>query len=200
MSDNRDSIKDLATMIAEKPKLLDEMISNLEGNSRSKRQKAASVISQLSKIEPELLIPHIAVIEDALDRPEAQTRWESLDTLTNLVAVDSRACDKALQGAENALFDEDNGFVRLAAFRFICHLGSTTNARSEKAWPLLDEAIQCYHGDYEYLDMLAALIKFAEGKISPSVKDALKERVSFDAENGHGPLQKRCKQIVDVLG
>ncbi len=200
MSDNRDSIKDLAAMIAEKPKLLDEMISNLEGNSRSKRQKAASVISQLSKIEPELLIPHIAVIEDALDRPEAQTRWESLDTLTNLVAVDSRACDKALQGAENALFDEDNGFVRLAAFRFICHLGSTTNARSEKAWPLLDEAIQCYHGDYEYLDMLAALIKFAEGKISPSVKDALKERVSFDAENGHGPLQKRCKQIVDVLG
>ncbi|MDO4854657.1 MAG: hypothetical protein Q4A43_04535 [Coriobacteriia bacterium] len=200
MSEKQDSIKELAASIVENPKLLDETVSNFEGNSRRNRQNAAAVLSQVSKIAPELLIPYIAAIEDALDRPEAQTRWESLDTLTNLVAVDSRACDKALQGAENALFDEDNGLVRLAAFRFICELGSTTNARSEKAWPLLDEAIQCYHGDYEYLDMLAALIQFAEGKISPSVKDALKERVFFDSENGHGPLQKRCKQIVDLLG
>lgn len=200
MSEKQDSIKELATTIVKNPELLDETVGNLEGSSRRNRQNAAAVLSQVSKIAPELLVSHIAVIEDALDRPEAQTRWESLDALTNLVTVDSRACDKALQGAENALFDEDNGLVRLAAFRFICQLGSTTNARSEKAWPLLDEAIQCYHGDYEYLDMLAALIQFAEGKISPSVKDALKERVTFDSENGHGPLQKRCKQIVDLLG
>ncbi len=199
MSEKQDSIKELATTIVKNPELLDETVGNLEGSSRRNRQNAAAVLSQVSKIAPELLVSHIAVIEDALDRPEAQTRWESLDALTNLVTVDSRACDKALQGAENALFDEDNGLVRLAAFRFICQLGSTTNARSEKAWPLLDEAIQCYHGDYEYLDMLAALIQFAEGKISPSVKDALKERVTFDSENGHGPLQKRCKQIVDLL-
>ena len=199
MSEKQDSIKELATTIVKNPELLDETVGNLEGSSRRNRQNAAAVLSQVSKIAPELLVSHISVIEDALDRPEAQTRWESLDALTNLVTVDSRACDKALQGAENALFDEDNGLVRLAAFRFICQLGSTTNARSEKAWPLLDEAIQCYHGDYEYLDMLAALIQFAEGKISPSVKDALKERVTFDSENGHGPLQKRCKQIVDLL-
>lgn len=200
MSEKQDSIKDLAAQVASKPKLLDELIEALEGNSRRGRQNAAAVLSQLSKIAPELLVPHITVIEDALDRSEAQTRWESLDTLTNLVSVDSRACDKALQGAENALFDEDSGLVRLAAFRFICQLGSTTNARSDKAWPLLDEAIQCYHGDYEYLDMLAALILFAGGKISPSVKEALKERVSFDAENGHGPLKKRCQQILDTIG
>ncbi len=199
MSEKQDSIKELAVTISKNPKLLDEVINQLEGNSRRARQNAAAVLSQLSKITPELLIPHAGSIEDALDRPEAQTRWECLEALTNMVSVDSRACDKALQGAENALFDEDNGFVRLAAFRFICQLGATTNARSEKTWPLLDEAIQCYHGDYEYLDMLAALIQFTEGKISPSVKTALKERVSFDAENSHGPLQKRCQQVVDAL-
>ena len=35
--------------------------------------------------------------------------------------------------------DEENGFVRLAALRFLCKLGATTAMRSEKVWPLLDE-------------------------------------------------------------
>ena len=200
MSEKQDSIKEMAQSIVDKPSLIDQIIEQLEGSSRRNRQNAAAVLSQVSKISPELLAPYVGALEDALDRPEAQTRWESLDALSNLISVDSRACDKALQGAENALFDEDNGLVRLAAFRFVCYLGATTQARSEKTWPLLDEAIQCYHGDFEYQDMLIALNVFAGGKISKPVKDSLKERVAFDAEHGHGALQRRCQQILDTLG
>jgi len=71
--------------------------------------------------------------------------------------------------------------------------------RSEKVWPLLDEAIQCYHGDYEYQDMLIALIGFSEGKIAPSVKEGLKERMAFDAEKSKGALKRRSQQIIDNL-
>ena len=48
--------------------------------------------------------------------------------LPTLVQIDSRkACDKALAGAEAALFDEDNGFVRLGCSSFpVQALGSTT--------------------------------------------------------------------------
>ena len=71
--------------------------------------------------------------------------------------------------------------------------------RSEKVWPLLDEAIQCYHGDYEYQDMLIALIGFSEGKIAPSVKEGLKERMAFDEEKSKGALKRRSQQIIDNL-
>lgn len=146
---------------------------------------------------PEKLVDHAGALVDALNRPEAQTRWECLDVLTALVDRDTRACDKAVGGAETALFDEDSGPVRLAAMRFLCALGATTENRSEKVWPLVDEAIQCYHGDLEFQDMLAAVVDFSAGKLSSDVKSDLAERMKFDAENGRGALKRRASQIIE---
>lgn len=199
MSEKSQNTKDLAAEAIKSKKMLEELVAALAGSSRRERQNSSSVLAQISKTDPEILSPYIDEFIDALNRPEAQTRWEALDVLTSLVAFDSRACDKAINGAETALFDEDNGFVRLAALRFLCRLGSTTENRSIKIWPLLDEAIQCYHGDYEYQNMLNALISFSTGKISAEVKTGLAERVSFDAQNGKGALQRRSQQILDNL-
>ena len=69
-----------------------------------------------------------------------------------------------MPGAETALFDEKNGPVRLAAMRFMCKLAGTTEARSERIWPFIDEGIQCYHGDLEYQDMLGAVVYGANKK------------------------------------
>lgn len=200
MSEKTDSVKALAEMANQGKIDAAEFVASLEGSSRRSRQNAAAVLARLAKINPEALSDHIDAFIDALNRPEAQTRWESLDVLTEMIPIDSRSCDKALDGAETALFDEENGFVRLAALRFLCRLGATTENRSQKIWPLLDEAIQCYHGDYEYHDMLAALIQFAEGKLADDVKSGLSERVSFDAEHGKGILKRRSQQIIDTLG
>jgi hypothetical protein len=82
---------------------------------------------------------------------------------------------------------------------FLCRLGSTTEARSQKTWPLIDEGIQCYHGDTEFLDMLLGVIEFSKGKLAPEVADELTSRMSFDAENGKGLLGRRAKEIVDNL-
>ena len=143
------------------------------------------------------MIPLGAAVIDALNRPEAQTRWECLDILTTMVDHDSRTCDKAVPGAETALFDEESGPVRLAAMRFLCKLGATTENRSERVWPLIDEAIQCYHGDLEFQDMLVSVIDFSAGKLAPSVKKELGARMAFDASNGKGPLKRRAQQIID---
>lgn len=199
MSEKSDNIKGIAEQALNSQSILEENISYLSGASRRARQNAAAVLAQVSRLNPELLVPFVDEFVDALNRPEAQTRWEALDVLTALVPYDSRGCDKALSGAETALFDEDNGLLRLAAVRFLCKLGATTENRSEKIWPLLDEAIQCYHGDYEYQDMLNAIISFSEGTLSQAVKDGLKERVTFDAENSKGALQRRSQLIIDNL-
>lgn len=199
MSEKSDNIKELAAEAVANPEKIAEYVENLSGSSRRSRQDSASVLAQVSKTAPELLSSHTDALVDALNRPEAQTRWESLDALYAIVPLESRSCDKAIAGAETALFDEDNGMVRLAALRFLCRLGSTTENRSEKIWPLLDEAIQCYHGDYEYQDMLNALIQFSQGKLSAEVKQGLSERVAFDASNGKGALQRRSQQIVENL-
>ncbi len=199
MSEKTETTKILAVEALASPNLLADLVTALSGSSRRSRQNAAAVLAQVAKINAEPLSEYVDDFIDALNRPEAQTRWESLDVLTELVSFDSRACDKALGGAESALFDEESGFVRLAALRFLCRLGETTENRSEKIWPLLDEAIQCYHGDYEYQDMLNALIAFSTGKLAPAVKQGLKDRVTFDAEHGKGALQRRSQTIIENL-
>ena len=168
----------------------------LSGASRRDRQAAASELAIIAKTKPESLLEYGAAIVDALNRPEAQTRWECLDILTALVDLDSRLCDKAIPAADTALFDEDNGPVRLAAMRFLCKLGATTENRSEKTWPLIDEAIQCYHGDIEFQGMLAAVVEFSKGKLSPTVKKELAARMAFDAENAKGAMGNRARQII----
>lgn len=199
MSTRSEDVKEAAASAVKNKKDLDAHIANLGGSSRRERQSSAAVIAVVSKEAPDKLVPHMAEIIDALNRPEAQTRWEVLDALTELVPSDARMCEKALVGAETALFDEDSGPLRLAAMRFLCAFGATTENRSEKVWPLIDEGIQCYHGDLEFLDMLVGVIEFSAGKLAPSVKQELAARMKFDADNGKGQLKKRATQIEDNL-
>ena len=182
---------------AEDDGVLEGLIELLGGSARRQRQKAASAISLLSAERPDLLQRYIPDLIDVLEVPESQTRWEVLEALTRLVALDARACEKGLTGAEASLFDEDSGPARLAAMRFLCKVGATTENRSEKVWPLVDEAIQCYHGDLEFQDMLTAVIEFSEGKLSQDVKSQLAARMGFDAKNAKGLLGKKAKIIVD---
>lgn len=179
------------------PAVLDELVGALADGSRRGRQQAARIIAGVARENPELLVPYANALVDALERPEAQTRWECLDALIQIVPLDSRGCDKAIPGAETALFDEDSGPLRLAAMRFLCALGATTEKRSEKVWSLIDEGIQCWHGDLEFQDMLIAVNDFSQGKLAPEVKAALAERMRFDATNGRGMLKKRAIQIVE---
>lgn len=199
MSSRADDVKQEAQEALKNKKTIQSYIETLSSDNRRERQQAASVIAVMAKENPAKMSEFIGGILDALDRPEAQTRWEALDALTELVSVDSRNCEKAIVGAENALFDEDSGPLRLAAMRFLCKLGATTEARSEKVWGLVDEGIQCYHGDLEFQDMLVAVIDFSAGKLAPSVAEELAARMKFDAENGKGTLKKRATQIEENL-
>ena len=179
--------------------ILEGLLARMESSSRRVRQNTAATLSCAASIDPEALVPHVAIFIEALDKPEAQTRWECLDALTSFVRLDVSACEKALVGAESALFDEDSGPLRLAALRFLCSFGSVSKEKSLAVWPLLDEAIQCYHGDLEFHDMLVAVSLFAESDLDQEVADQLKERMRFDAKNSKGALKKRAQQIIDKL-
>ena len=199
MSDRNAEIKSLAEeALADDAKLAD-VVEQLAVGSRRERQNAASALNAVAKADAARLAPYADKLIDGLNRPEAQTRWELLEALTLLVPIDARTCGKAIPEAETSLFDEDSGPVRLAAMRFLCKIGATTANRSDKVWPLIDEGIQCYHGDLEFNDMLVALIDFSTGKLSDEVKMAFADRMRFDAENGKGTLQRRAQQIIDNL-
>ena len=196
MGNTRDA-KHLADDVEKYKSRLGDLVDVLSSGSRRERQQSAQIIALIAKGDAELLVPYANDLVSALDQPEAHTRWEVLDALTMLVPLESRVCDKAIAGAETALFDEDSGPLRLAAMRFLCKLGATTENRSEKVWPLIDEGIQCYHGDLEFQDMLLAVVDFSLGKLSPSVKEQLGARMKFDATNGKGSLKRRAAQIVE---
>ena len=180
--------------------ILEGLIERMNSSSRRTRQNTASTLSFVAAAQPEAMLPYLDVVVDALERPEAQTRWESLDILTALVPFDADRCETALPGAEGALFDEDSGPLHLAAVRFLCRIGSTSQERSVKVWPLIDEAIQCYHGDLEFGDMLVAVTEYSQGKLSDSVKASLAQRMAFDASNSKGSLQRRARQILENVG
>lgn len=197
MAEQTEELERLSQEAIASEEKLQELVSLLSGSSRRERQIAAAALILVAQSDISRVIPYHAELVDALNRPEARTRWECLDILTRIVPEDSRVCDKALPGAEAALFDEKNGPVRLAAMRFMCKLASTTEARSERIWPFIDEGIQCYHGDLEYQDMLAAVVEFSQGKLSDEVKEKLAHRVRFDAENGRGWLKRKSQAVLD---
>lgn len=186
----------LAAAAAANGKILSEIVGILETGTRRERQRAAHVLKLVADDKPEVLLPHIEVLLKASERPEAQTRWEALETLSLLVSLDESARE-AFDAAETSLFDEESGLARLAAIRFMCKLGAIDEGCSEKVWPLIDEAVQCYHGDQEFQDMLLAVIDFSAGSISAEVKTRLVARMTFDATNGKGALKRRASQIVE---
>jgi hypothetical protein len=196
-SENAQSIQEVAEEALERESTINTLIENLSGPSRLLRQSSAASLAYVAKKQPEKLIDHTSAFVDALNRPEARTRWEALDILTILVEHESRTCDKAIAGAESSLFDEESGPLRLSAMRFLCRLGATTTNRSERIWPLIDEGIQCYHGDVEFPEMLGAITEFSEGKLSKSVKGEIVSRMAFDAENSKGTLKRRAQHIID---
>lgn len=176
------------------------LIEDLSGHSRRKRQLAAHVVQLVADREPSLLDPFVPQLIDALYRPEAQTRWEIMDALTKLVANHGKEIGGAYDALEDALFDELSSTLRFSAFRLLCVWGATDRGRSKKVWPILDEAIQCYHGDLEYRDMLGCLYDFASGKIEGGVAAELAGRLQFDAQNGKGAyLKARSSEIYDML-
>lgn len=174
----------------------DALVMQLKGARRRQRQEASHELAEMARKNPELLLSVVDALVDALGRPEAQTRWECLDALTALAAKHPAEVGAACDGAEESLFDEDSAPVRLSAFRFLASYGATSPERSDKVWPLLDEAVQCYHGDPEYRDMLVALLDFARGDISDKSRDDLIGRVSFDAEKGHSYIRSYSNEIV----
>jgi len=179
-------------------KLLASVVDALAGEDRRSRQAAASVVHSVAQVKPALLKEYAPQLADALHRPESQTRWEVLGTFEMLVPVDARLVDKALGGAETALHDEESGVVRLAAFRLLCAYATTTAHRSERVWPLIDEAIRCYHGDPEFPAMLNGVYKMMVGGASDDVKIAAAERMLFDSENGKGLLKRRATSTVQA--
>lgn len=199
MSSRADDIKKVAQAVLKDPSKMSLCIDNLKGDSRSVRQSSASVVAEVARHAPDMVAPFSKELIDALELPEAQTRWEALDALTEICPQETRACDKAINGAEAALFDENSGPLRLAAMRFLCTLGATTENRSEKVWDLIDEGIQCYHGDIEFNEMLQALVDFSAGNLSPEVKKQFSARMKFDSTNGRGILKKRAIQIEENL-
>lgn len=149
-------------------------------------------------------MPCVPALIEALDRPEAQTRWEALDALAALATTCPEQLGDAFEGAETALFDEISSTLRYAAFRLLCVWGATSVERSREAWPILDEAIQCYHGDLEYRDMLGCLYEFGQGEIDAEVAEKLALRLSSTPRTARAaisrPVRARfAKCLLNVL-
>jgi len=177
-------------------KIRRRVVDTLSGPDRAQRILASRAVHTMAIAEPSVLKECPDELADALERPEAQTRWEILGALEQIVEIDARVVDKSLDGTTAALHDADSGVVRLAAFRLLAAYGATTETRSEKIWPLLNEGIRVYHGDSEFPQMMTGLIRLVQGNASDDVREAAAETMSFDAEHSKGLTGRRARQVV----
>ena len=153
----------------------DELVLLLGGRNRRQRQEAAHELAGIARADSTLVVEVVDDLIAALEVSEAQTRWECLDALSEVVQAFPQCVEGAFDGAEESLFDEGSASARLAAFRFLSLYGSQSPEVSLRAWPLIREAVQCYHGDAEYRDMLICLLGFA--RVSRNVDlHAVRER------------------------
>lgn len=189
----------LAQLALEKPELLQELIDRLNGSSRRHRQNAAATLAAVAALDSKALLPCQDVLIAALENSEAQTRWECIDALSRLLPEGLTVDDDLLDDVESALFDEESGLLRLAAMRFVCRYAVVAENGYATAWPMIDEAIQCYHGDPEFMDMLVAVAEMSEHELPEAIAHELASRMEFDAGHSRGMLKKRAQQILDNL-
>ena len=176
-----------------------ELFKLMAGPSQIKRKNAAKDLYERVKENPESFKKQIPEFVDALSRPEAQTRWISLDALALLVPVDAKACKAAVEGAEEALFDERTALIRESAVRFLSRYGASSMQRSKEVWPLLKDALQQFHGEIDYDRILKRITVFAGGKLDANVKKDFR-KVSKEISNSVGGATKeRLNRILLLL-
>lgn len=178
----------------------DVLVNELAGTNRRTRQSAAHLLAIEARHNIDFVLDITDALIDALTLPEAQTRWECLDILAEVATVAPDKVLNAFPGAEEALFDDSSASVRLSAFRFLCRYGAISPQCATRAWSLMSEAIQCYHGDPEYREMLVRLQDFAQGNIGDEVRASLVERMQFDAKNGRGFMRAYSTEICAMAG
>lgn len=180
-------------------KALDALFDALGGRSRKDRQNAAQVIAQIAAQSPEAIAPHADKLVDAMGRPEAQTRWQAIEALTSLVAQYPNQAAKGAETAEEALYDEESGMLRYTAFRYFAKLAGSSKENSREIWPLLEEALQCFHGDPEFAGMLDAIVDLVQsGDVDTDIYARIASSMTFDAQADKSPLARRAKDIIKL--
>lgn len=178
----------------------DAMVARLARTSRRERQELSAELLAMARTDAGMLCDVTPQLIEALEFPEAQTRWQCLDALAEVARVNAELVADAFDGAEEALFDEHSALVRVAAFRFLARYGATSPERSQESWPLMHEAIQCYHGNLEYRDMLVSLLEFSHGTLADEIRGSLGDRMVFDAKNGEGLIRRYSADIRAAVG
>jgi hypothetical protein len=183
---------------ARNKRVMSKLVTRLSDDSKVTRAKTAKLVHDASCIDATRLEPHIDQLVGALEYHESQTRWETLGALEEIALVKPMWLDKAVVPATHCLHDEDSSVVRLAAFRVLAFYGASSKRRAEKVWPLLDEALRCYHGDSEYPGMLNALAVMVEGKAPDDVQEEAALLVEPDCSHPKAGIARGAKRVFSI--
>ncbi|HSW58470.1 MAG TPA: hypothetical protein VLH15_08720 [Dehalococcoidales bacterium] len=82
------AVADLAQSVTEDPGLVSELLAELKVPSAPVKYKALKIITFLSLYHPALLNPHFDLFASMLDSPNNIFKWNAIDILANLTAVD----------------------------------------------------------------------------------------------------------------
>lgn len=83
-----DNASQLAKVVIETTSLLSAVLGGVSSPESGVRFKCAKILKIMSEENPEVLYPHFDFFERLLDNTNNILKWNSIDIITNLVAVD----------------------------------------------------------------------------------------------------------------
>ncbi len=181
--------------------IVDRLIDELAGPVRRTRQEAASTLAEMAREHADRLEPDVERVTEALSTPCTAPRrrragrrsmpcggrhvppgsWPRRPMRAPRPRCSTRTQSRALSTPS-------------ACSRA---WGASSPELSDKVWPLLDEAIQCFHGDLGTAICSTACLSLPGRIDADASKQALVERISFDVRWPRlcqDPLGKDCRR------
>ena len=89
LGEKADNAGELARAVAANASLPPAVVREVSSSKAGVRYRAIKVLKLVSEGEPEVLRRHVAFFEGLLDSPNNVLKWNAIDILANLAAVDS---------------------------------------------------------------------------------------------------------------
>jgi hypothetical protein len=131
-----------AQVLAGDQPILVEAVGLLAYPDKNVRSGAAKIVEQVAETRPEWVAPYTRPLLDALEMPEAQTRWMAIHTLGLCASIEPAAAGLALPKAQEFILADSGVCLWDRTIVYLGYLGATSPGNLERVMPLLENALE----------------------------------------------------------
>lgn len=188
--------EEVAALCLQSPALLEEIAAGLVGADARLAGDCAEVMTKVAERDPGLVAPWAKDLVGALGHKNGRVRWESAHALALVAERAADVVGDALPTLEGLVQNHEGVIVRDYAIDAIARWGTTSPARAERAWGILQRAVPSWGGRH-VPRILGHGVALAAAR--PELAGALGSVASSFVESEHAGKRKAARALAKVL-